>query len=440
LPATGGGREAVAGEAARVQELDVVVELAVDIRPVNPFDFTLDASAERVPISYGPLLPELAAYLDRGDARFACGALADEFFGSLPREGPSVQLLVEMNRRVAKRVRYIIREEPGLWTPEQTLREGCGSCRDSAVLLIAAFRSRGLAARFASGYLVQLTDEGMLPDQPKGVSRDVADLHAWAEVFLPGAGWVGLDASSGLFCGEGHIPLACTASPAQAAPIEGTSDVPADKVEFEMRIGRLGHEVRPTAPFTDEGWDALQRAGAATDEKLRALGIALTCGGEPTFNSRLHGERPEWNSEALGPNKWERGLALARELRKRLLPGGVLLLRQGKHYPGESLPRWALELIGRSDGKPIWSGDGIWAQERDGRDAALLPQAQRLCERRAASQCGLQLRDRLGLPRAGASTPWPPLASPEVGPGPRSGCGSSSPAVPSRHREFPAAC
>jgi uncharacterized protein (DUF2126 family)/transglutaminase-like putative cysteine protease len=367
---------------SRLPELDVLVELAVDIRPVNPFDFTLDANAERVPLSYGPLLPELAAYLDRGDARFACGALADEFIGSLPREGPSVQLLVEMNRRVAKRVRYVIREEPGIWTPEETLHQGRGSCRDSAVLLIAALRSRGLAARFASGYLVQLTDEGMLPDQPKGVSRDVADLHAWAEVFLPGAGWVGLDATSGLLCGEGHIPLACTASPAQAAPIEGTSDVPAEKVEFETRIGRLGHEVRPTAPFTDETWDALQKAGAATDDKLRALGIELTCGGEPTFNSRLHGERPEWNSEALGTTKWEQGLALARELRERLVPGGVLLLRQGKQYPGESLPRWTLELIGRSDKKPIWPKDAAsdWAFERGAGDAALLPQALRLCE------------------------------------------------------------
>jgi uncharacterized protein (DUF2126 family)/transglutaminase-like putative cysteine protease len=363
-------------ESEPVPELEVVVELAVDIRPVNPFDFTLDASADRVPFSYGALQPELAAYLDRGDARFACGALADEFFSSLPREGQSVQLLVEMNRRVAKRIRYIIREEPGIWTPEETLREGRGSCRDSTVLLIAAFRSRGLAARFASGYLVQLTDEGMLPDQPKGVSRDVADLHAWAEVFLPGGGWVGLDPTSGLLCGEGHIPLACTASPSQAAPIEGTADVPADKVEFEMRIGRLGHEVRPTAPFTEESWDALRKAGADTDEKLRSMGIALTCGGEPTFNSRLHGERPEWNSEALGTTKWEQGLLLARKLRERLLPGGVMLLRQGKHYPGESLPRWTLELIGRKDQKPIWSED----RGRETREMDLVAQARRLGE------------------------------------------------------------
>jgi len=308
----------VTWEDARLPELSVDVELAVDIRPVNPFDFTLDPQADRMPFSYGALLPDLAAYLDTTGAPFAVGRLAAEFLESLPREGKTVDLIVELNRRVARHVRYVIREEAGIWTPEETLRAGRGSCRDSSVLLIAALRSRGLAARFASGYLVQLTDEGMLPDQPKGVSRDVADLHAWAEVFLPGAGWVGLDPTSGLLCGEGHIPLACTATPALAAPVEGSTDVGASEVQFEMRIGRLGHEVRPTAPFTDEAWEALRAAGVATDEKLRAAGIELTAGGEPTFNSRLHTERPEWNSEALGPTKWEQGLTFARGLRSIL--------------------------------------------------------------------------------------------------------------------------
>src|SRR6267378_4332916 len=376
----------VTWEDARLSELAVDVELAVDIRPVNPFDFTLDPVADRMPFSYGPLLPDLAAYLDTRAAPFAVGRLAAEFLESLPREGKTVDLIVELNRRVARHVRYVIREEAGIWTPEETLRAGRGSCRDSSVLLIAAVRSRGLAARIASGYLVQLTDEGMLPDQPKGVSRDVADLHAWAEVFLPGAGWVGLDPTSGLLCGEGHIPLACTATPALAAPVEGTTDVGASEVKFEMRIGRLGHEVRPTAPFTDEAWEALRAAGVATDQKLRAAGIELTCGGEPTFNSRLHTERPEWNSEALGPTKWEQGLTFARELRARLCAGGAMLLRQGKQYPGESLPRWTLELVGRRDGRPIWPdrAQEPWARQpgdpRTPADAELLPKAQALCD------------------------------------------------------------
>jgi uncharacterized protein (DUF2126 family) len=375
-----------------VPELEVAVELAVDIRPVNPFDFTLDAHADDSPFGYGPLATDLAAYLERSDPAFACGERAAEFFDSLPQRGRTVPMLVEFNRRVHERVRYVIREEAGVWTPEETLRHGRGSCRDSAVLLVAALRSRGLAARFVSGYLVQLTDEGMLPDQPKGVSRDVVDLHAWAEVFLPGAGWIGFDATSGLLCGEGHIPLACTALPRLAAPVEGASNVLADAVDFEMRIGRLGHEVRPTAPFTDETWEALRAAGANTDAKLAALGVALTCGGEPTFNSRLHAERPDWNTEALGPTKWEQGVSLSRELQKRLCPNGIVLLRQGKHYPGESLPRWTLALVGRKDGAALWTAqdaDAAWPQQpglaQGAADARLVPAARRLCEAIAAA-------------------------------------------------------
>ena len=200
---------------------------------------------------------------------------------------------------------------------------------------------------------MQLTDEGMIPDAPRGVDRDVVDLHAWAEVYVPGGGWVGLDATSGLLCGEGHIPLACTARPAAAAPLEGTSDAPADKVVFEMKVGRLGHEPRPTAPFTDEVWSQLTAAGEQTDAALHRAGIALTVGGEPTFTSRLHPDRPEWSTEALGESKWVQGRALAAGLRARLAPGGVVLHRFGKHYPGESLPRWALDIIGRRDGTPL---------------------------------------------------------------------------------------
>ena len=380
---------------ARVSELEVAVELAVDIRPVNPFDFTLDHAADKTPFEYGPLQQDLTPYLDKADPAYACGPLAEEFFSKLPTGGKTVDFIVEMNRRVHERVRYVIREEAGVWTPEKTLAEKRGSCRDSAVLLIAAFRSRGVAARFASGYLVQLTDEGMLPDQPKGVSRDVVDLHAWAEVYLPGAGWIGLDATSGLLCGEGHIPLACTAVPALAAPIEGSCDVQAEAVEFEMRVGRLGHEVRPTAPFTDESWEELRTAGARTDEALASMGIKMTLGGEPTFNSRLHPDRPEWNGDAVGVTKWEQGLQLSRELLRRLYPAGLLLLRQGKHYPGESLPRWTLELIARVDGAPLWSAGRSaesWSQQpglpRASEDARLLPQARKLAD---------ELSTRLGV-------------------------------------------
>jgi uncharacterized protein (DUF2126 family) len=338
-----------------VEELDIVVELAVDMNPINPFDFFIDDRAKTIPFSYpDDLAAELGMFLDTGDPAYRLGRLALELLEQVPATGDTVGLLVEVNRLVKERVAYVIRDEPGVWTPEETLQNRRGSCRDSAVLLVALLRARGIAARFASGYLIQLTDEGMIPNEPKGVSRDVVDLHAWAEAFLPGAGWIGLDGTSGLLTGEGHIPLACTASPAHASPLDGTSNVPASNVVFSTTIARLGHETRPTAPFTDEVWAELLDGGDRADAALTAAGLQVTVGGEPTFTSRENVASEEWQGGALGPDKWRRGRALADELLERLAPGGLVLHRQGKQYPGESLPRWALDVIARRDGKPLW--------------------------------------------------------------------------------------
>jgi len=340
----------------RLSELELRVELALDIRPVNPFDFFIDERCKEMPFQYpAELQKDLLPFLDREDEQLRAGARLESFLSGLPRGGKTIDVVVELNRAVNRALRYVVREEPGIWTPEETLANGCGSCRDSAVLLMAALRSRGLAARFASGYLVQLADEGMIPDAPKGVGRDVADLHAWTEVYLPGGGWIGLDATSGLLCGEGHIPLACTARPALATPVEGTSDVPAERVTFEMKVARLGHEPRPTAPFTEETWTELLAAGDRADTALANQGLVLTLGGEPTFTSREHPAAPEWNGEALGPTKLPQGARLVNELRRRLCPGAALMHRQGKLYPGEPLPRWALDLVARRDGLPVWS-------------------------------------------------------------------------------------
>jgi len=355
----------------RVDALDVLVELAVDIRPVNPFDFLVDPRCREVPFAYPDgLAEELAPFLGLDDPAYAIGPRARELIDSLPAHGEPVDVMVEANRRIGAEVRYVIREEHGVWTPEQTLCEGRGSCRDSAVLLIAALRSRGLAARFVSGYLIQLTDEGMIPDQPRGIGRDVVDLHAWAEVYLPGAGWIGLDATSGLLTGEGHIPLACTASPALASPIDGTSDVTAVRVDFSTSIARLGHEPRPTAPYTEKVWQELLAGADRADVAIERSGLVVTVGGEPTFTSREAPEAPEWNGEALGDSKWRQGLRLAEGLRDRLVPGAVVLHRMGKQYPGESLPRWALDLCARRDGAAVWPARhlaldaGIGAAER----------------------------------------------------------------------------
>ncbi len=339
----------------RVSSFEVLVELALDIKPVNPFDFFVDPRCREVPFLYPDgLAAELAPFLVEDGPAFATGPAARGFFAALPTAGVSVDLVVELNRQIAARIAYVIREESGVWTPEETVSQGRGSCRDSAALLVAALRSRGLAARFVSGYLLQLTDEGMIPDQPRGVGHDVVDLHAWAEVYLPGAGWIGLDATSGLLTGEGHVPLAVAAAPAPAAPIDGTSDTAADRIEYSTTIMRLGHETRPTAPYPEPVWRELLAAADGADAALTAAGLTLTSGGEPTFTSREAPTAPEWNAAALGPSKWAHGLRLASALRARLAPGAAVLARMGKHYPGESLPRWALDVIGRRDGQPVW--------------------------------------------------------------------------------------
>ena len=331
-------------------EFSFTVELCAEIKPINPFDFFLDDRCQTAPFLYPPELEvELAPFRQLTDPAYQAGELFQAFVKELPMKGPTTSFIVAVNQAVNQRLRYVIREESGLWTPEETLRQGRASCRDSAVVLVAAFRSLGLAARFVSGYLLQLTDDGLLPDLPKGVAQDVVDLHAWAEVFLPGAGWIGLDATSGLFCGEGHIPLACTASPILAAPLDGTSDTPSASVSFSMKAARLGHEPRPTTPYEEHTWQSLLEASDRADAAIAAQGLVLTSGGEPTFNSREHPEAPEWNDAAMGPTKWSQGLRLAHELQKRMAPGGVLLHRMGKHYPGESLPRFALDIVWRRD-------------------------------------------------------------------------------------------
>ncbi|MBA3821907.1 MAG: transglutaminase family protein, partial [Deltaproteobacteria bacterium] len=335
--------------------LDILVELVADISPVNPFDFFVDDRVRTTPFTYPDRLDgELGPYLETGDPAYRMGRKATELLQSLPWSGLAVDVLVQLNSAVRDRISYVIRDEAGVWTPEETLAQGRGSCRDVAVLLVSLMRSRGIAARFVSGYLVQLADEGMIPDEPKGVSRDVVDLHAWAEAYLPGAGWIGFDATSGLLCGEGHIALACSASPAHAAPLDGTSDVGATDVTFATSIRRLGHETRPTAPYTDEVWSELTTAGDRADAALLAAGLEVWSGGEPTFTAREGQQADEWQGGALGAEKWRIGRRLATTLRDRLAPGGVVLHRMGKSYPGESLPRWALDVIGRRDGTPLW--------------------------------------------------------------------------------------
>ncbi len=337
----------------RVEKFKVEVSLVAEMVAINPFDFFVEEYAETFPFTYeAHLLDELAPYLD---APVDTGLKWKAHFDTIDQSPKHiVDFLVQINQSIQNVVTYTVRLEPGIQTPEETLQKASGSCRDSAWLLINFLRGLGLAARFASGYLIQLTADQKSIEGPTGPKEDFTDLHAWAEVYLPGAGWVGLDPTSGMLAGEGHIPLACSPNPISAAPITGSTDAPASDFSFEMSITRLKDPPRATKPYDESTWQEIVDAGYIIDKKLNALGLKLTMGGEPTFVSCDNPDAPEWNGDAVGKEKQQLSETLFRRLFKRFAPGGLLHYGQGKWYPGESLPRWSFTCYWRKDGKPIW--------------------------------------------------------------------------------------
>ncbi len=347
----------------RATELDITVDLVADLTVVNPFDFFLEEYAERYPFTYDDALAaDLSAYLGPGPEADVA-AVRDWLAGqpALPDGGVrTVDFLVGLNQRLAADVAYTVRMEPGVQPPAQTLGLALGSCRDSAWLLVAILRELGLAARFVSGYLIQLVpDPGVDGPGPRGLTQDFTDLHAWAEVFLPGAGWVGLDATSGLMAGEGHIPLSATPQPAQSAPITGLVDPCQTTMEFHNVVRRVHEDPRVTAPYTPEQVERIHVLGRAVDERLAAADVRLTMGGEPTFVAVDDMDAAEWNVDADGADKRARAAALARRLlAEEAGPGAVEHRGQGKWYPGEALPRWAIGLSWRLDEQPIWRDPG----------------------------------------------------------------------------------
>ena len=336
----------------KVDHFSVTVDLTADLAVINPFDFFVESSADKFPFEYDAGLKEdLQPYM----RKLPLGFRLKDYLQRLPRtETNTVNFIADINRHLQQHISYLIRLEPGVQTPEETLKKLSGSCRDTSWLLVQLLRQLGFAARFVSGYLIQLKPDVKSLDGPSGTDHDFTDLHAWCEVFVPGAGWIGLDPTSGLFAGEGHIPLCATPEPQSAAPISGAVDE--CKVEFghEMKVSRLYESARVTKPYSEEQWQAIDALGVAVDKKLEAGDVRLTMGGEPTFISLDDMQGAEWNTAAVGPAKQQLALDLVQRLRERYAPQGLLTYGQGKWYPGESLPRWVYAIYWRHDGKPIW--------------------------------------------------------------------------------------
>jgi uncharacterized protein (DUF2126 family)/transglutaminase-like putative cysteine protease len=346
----------------KVEELKVEVRLVAEMTVINPFDFFVERYAETYPFDYDPLLRhELEPYFEITErGRHLMAWLA----GVKRNPLRIVDFLVGLNTRLQQSIGYTIRLDPGIQTCEETFERGTGSCRDTGWLLVQILRHLGLAARFVSGYLIQLTADQESLDGPSGPKQDFTDLHAWAEVDIPGAGWIGLDPTSGLFAGEGHIPLACTPDAVSAAPVAGYTDK-CEVIDFQYAniVRRVHEDPRVTKPYTEKQWEDIRGLGRQVDAEIQALDIRLTMGGEPTFVSIDDMEGAEWNTEALGLHKRERAGVLLRRLHGAFAPGGLLHYGQGKWYPGEPLPRWALGCYWRTDGVPMWRNPELIADE-----------------------------------------------------------------------------
>ncbi len=338
----------------QARELSVEVDLVADMTVINPFDFFLETAAEEWPFAYEPwLIEELRPYL----AAEAPGPRLAELVASVSRHSRADGRFSDRAESAAVAARSAT--SSGSIRACSRAKRRCrwrrGSCRDSAWLLVQILRNLGLAARFVSGYLIQLAADVVPLDGPAGPKTDFCDLHAWTEVYLPGAGWLGLDPTSGLMCGEGHIPLAATPDFAGAAPLTGSVEPCEAAFDFQMSVTRVHEDPRVTKPYREEQWQAIDALGQKVDADLEAEAVRLTMGGEPTFVSVDDMDGEEWNFDRHGPEQTPPGRRIDQAAaRPSSLPADCSHFGQGKWYPGEQLPRWALGCYWRKDGEPVW--------------------------------------------------------------------------------------
>ncbi|MFF0815594.1 DUF2126 domain-containing protein [Rhodococcus sp. NPDC003318] len=381
----------------RARKLSITVGLVADLEVVNPFDFFIEDHAEYFGWEYPPeLAAELEPYLrpvDEDEPGSGPGDVVRKWLQGfhIPDTIRTIDVLVTLNQALERDIDYSIRMEPGVQSPDHTLTTAVGSCRDSAWLLVSILRQLGLAARFVSGYLVQLSADEVALDGPSGPDTDFTDLHAWAEVYVPGAGWIGLDPTSGLFAGEGHIPLSAAPHPTSAAAITGATGTCESTLDYSNTVTRIQEDPRVTLPYTDAQWANILASGAALDERAAATDLRLTVGGEPTFVSVDHYGTPEWTTDADGPHKRERASDLAERLRRIYAPRGLVMRGQGKWYPGEPLPRWQIALLWRKDGGVLWRDPSLLADPWDPDRVHATPVA-------GAHSLASALVERLGLP------------------------------------------
>ena len=375
----------------KTREFSVTVDLVADMAVINPFDFFVDESAKDWPFVYPPgLAAELAPYLEPT----ANGPLLEEYMRRLDKRSipGTLDFICDLNRLLSTQINYLIRMEPGVQTPDDTLRLGSGSCRDTGWLLVQILRRLGVAARFVSGYLIQLKPDVKPLDGPAGATEDFTDLHAWAEAYVPGAGWIGLDPTSGLLASEGHIPLAATPSPSSAAPISGAHEIAEVEFDFSMQVTRILETPRVTLPYTDAQWKEIEATGHLVDKRLVAGDVRLTMGGEPTFVAIEGMDAQEWTNAAVGPTKQRYAETLVRRLQERFAPGGLLHFGQGKWYPGEQLPRWSYSVYWRNDGQAMWDDPSLIDTEQRSKPATIAD-----AERFTSELCV-----NLGLPKPSA--------------------------------------